>query len=198
MLFFTRLYQRLSCTHRRLDKALPFFPHPSPQPDACAMAAGDEKNPLNQMRLQERQNPSVGQSEPLPTERKASTIPMADFRPAHQDEAAKVGKTLPSESRALEVTRQGTVERSGRPFVFLQSRTRAAIDARGAQEEHRGKPTYAAQPLWPLWQYILEGRKKNAERNHNTQLNRSGRFGKRVQRERSSTCCQLSVWTCQA
>lgn len=64
------------------------------------MAAGDEKNPLNQMKLQERQNPSVGQSEPLPTERKASTIPMADFHPAHQDEAAKVGRTLPSKTES--------------------------------------------------------------------------------------------------
>lgn len=55
------------------------------------MAAGDEKNPLNQMQMQERQSPSVGQNEPLPTDRKASTIPMADFHPAHQDASAKVG-----------------------------------------------------------------------------------------------------------
>lgn len=77
----------------------------SPQPDACAMAAGDEKNPLNQMKLQERQNPSVGQSEPLPTERKASTIPMADFHPAHQDETAKVGRASPSQKESTQNSR---------------------------------------------------------------------------------------------
>ncbi|EGD83417.1 hypothetical protein PTSG_04025 [Salpingoeca rosetta] len=55
-------------------------------PASCASDAGASVNPNNQMLIQEKQAPSIGQSAPLPTNRVISSIPKADFTPAHQEQ----------------------------------------------------------------------------------------------------------------
>lgn len=42
-------------------------------------------NPANQMKIEERQRPSEGQTLPLPTDRVKSSIPKAEFTPGHQE-----------------------------------------------------------------------------------------------------------------
>eukprot|EP00055_Hartaetosiga_balthica_P003822 m.9093 g.9093 ORF g.9093 m.9093 type:complete len:273 (+) comp3360_c0_seq1:203-1021(+) len=46
----------------------------------------DLVNPKNNMLIQEKQTPSVGQNKPLPVNRQESSIPKADFNPQHQEE----------------------------------------------------------------------------------------------------------------
>jgi hypothetical protein len=48
--------------------------------------ATNSVNPSNQMLIEEKQSPSVGQSKSLPTQRHMSSIPKGDFNPAHQEE----------------------------------------------------------------------------------------------------------------
>eukprot|EP00040_Diaphanoeca_grandis_P011568 m.59370 g.59370 ORF g.59370 m.59370 type:complete len:271 (-) comp22695_c1_seq1:24-836(-) len=57
---------------------------PSIDPETLSMDNATELNPANQMMLEEKQLPSPGQQSPLPTARRLSTIPRADFQPVHQ------------------------------------------------------------------------------------------------------------------
>ena len=53
----------------------------APVSGTCA----DEVNPLNQMHIEERQQPAPGQKKPLPKDRITSSIPKSDFSPGHQE-----------------------------------------------------------------------------------------------------------------
>ncbi|EDQ86678.1 uncharacterized protein MONBRDRAFT_27974 [Monosiga brevicollis MX1] len=56
---------------------------------APSAPVGENLNPRNNMLMQERQSPAIGQRETLSTDRITSNIPKADFNPAHQVEDAE-------------------------------------------------------------------------------------------------------------
>eukprot|EP00051_Salpingoeca_urceolata_P008998 m.110515 g.110515 ORF g.110515 m.110515 type:complete len:254 (+) comp16049_c0_seq1:122-883(+) len=61
---------------------------PADSVDTCGQDDGTV-NPANQMAIRERQKPAPDQRLPLPTARVTSSIPKADFTPAHQDDGEK-------------------------------------------------------------------------------------------------------------